>query len=66
MNAAEEFDLNSIEWDVPLPLPQPNSFVPPERRLSMDTNLSNRQPVFARCRTPILFVMANPNAIFTD
>jgi hypothetical protein len=52
MTAVEEFDLNSIDWDVPLP--RSTSFVPSESRLSPATNLSNRQPMFARCRTPNL------------
>jgi hypothetical protein len=33
MNDAEEFDLNSIDWD--LPLPQSNSFVPLRRCYSV-------------------------------
>ena len=54
MNDAEEFEQNSIDWDVPLP--RSNSFVPSERRLSLVTNLSNRQPMFARChRLSLIF-----------
>jgi hypothetical protein len=35
MNDAEEFDLNSIDWYVPLP--QSNSFVPSQRRLKAES-----------------------------
>jgi hypothetical protein len=35
MNDAEEFDLNSIDWDIPLP--QSNSFVPSQRRLKAES-----------------------------
>jgi hypothetical protein len=39
-----------------VPLPRSNSFVPSERRLSLVTNLSNRQPMFARChRLSLIF-----------
>ena len=52
MTAVVESDLNPIDCDVPLL--RSNSFVPSESRLSPATNLSNRQPMFARCRTPNL------------
>ncbi len=42
MNDAEEFDLNPIDWDVPLP--RSNSFVPTERRLKAEC-----YPAVSRC-----------------
>ena len=54
MTAVEEFDLNPIDRDVPLP--RSNSFVPSKGRLSLVTNLSNRQPMFARCHRLSLII----------
>ena len=64
MNDAEEFEQNSIDWDVPLP--RSNSFVPSESRLSPVTNLSNRQPMFAKCRTPILLANSRSRSRLAD